>query len=100
MMRKNSTGESPLSLIASLNAEDRQSLLSKVFSNPRLKAAAVWGWVFRSRFEQRSPEDDDWIVWLLLAGRGFGKTRTGAEFIRADYENMREAAKLAGITPQ
>jgi tripartite-type tricarboxylate transporter receptor subunit TctC len=23
-----------------------------------------------------------------------------AEFIRADYENMREAAKLAGITPQ
>jgi hypothetical protein len=23
-----------------------------------------------------------------------------AEFIRSDYENMREAAKLAGITPQ
>ena len=23
-----------------------------------------------------------------------------AEFIRADYENMRQAARLAGITPQ
>jgi hypothetical protein len=23
-----------------------------------------------------------------------------ADFIRADYDNMREAAKLAGITPQ
>jgi hypothetical protein len=29
-----------------------------------------------------------------LTAKGF------AEFIRADFENMREAAKLAGITPQ
>jgi len=81
-----------------LNAEDRQSLLSKVFSNPRLKAAAAWGWVFRSRFEQRSPEEDDWIVWLLLAGRGFGKTRTGAEFIRAEVKAGR-AGRIALIGP-
>ena len=26
--------------------------------------------------------DGDWTTWLLLAGRGFGKTRTGAEAIR------------------
>lgn len=25
------------------------------------------------------PEDDPWLIWLILAGRGFGKTRTGAE---------------------
>ena len=81
-----------------MNAEDRQSLLSKVFSNPRLKAAAAWGWVFRSRFEQRSPEEDDWIVWLLLAGRGFGKTRTGAEFIRAEVKAGR-AGRIALIGP-
>lgn len=24
----------------------------------------------------------DWLVWLILAGRGWGKTRVGAEFIR------------------
>ncbi|QLG12478.1 DNA-packaging protein [Deinococcus sp. D7000] len=27
------------------------------------------------------PPDGDWLVWLILAGRGFGKTRTGAETI-------------------
>lgn len=34
-----------------------------------------------SRAEQRAPSDDDWDVWNLLAGRGFGKTRTGAEWV-------------------
>lgn len=29
------------------------------------------------------PPPGDWRVWLLLAGRGFGKTRAGAEWIRA-----------------
>lgn len=33
-----------------------------------------------SRSEQRPPPDDEWDNWLLLAGRGFGKTRTGAEW--------------------
>lgn len=28
-----------------------------------------------------------WLVWLVLAGRGFGKTRTGAEFIRDAIEH-------------
>ena len=27
------------------------------------------------------PPDGDWPVWLLMAGRGFGKTRAGAEWI-------------------
>lgn len=30
-----------------------------------------------SRIKQRTP-DGDWNVWLILAGRGWGKTRTGA----------------------
>ena len=25
---------------------------------------------------------DDWLIWLLLGGRGAGKTRTGAEWVR------------------
>ena len=28
------------------------------------------------------PPDWDWTFWLILAGRGFGKTRTGAETVR------------------
>ena len=29
------------------------------------------------------PPQGCWRVWLLMAGRGFGKTRTGAEWVRA-----------------
>lgn len=37
-------------------------------------------WKFWARHNQIAPEGD-WTFWLLLAGRGFGKTRTGAEWI-------------------
>jgi phage terminase large subunit-like protein len=32
------------------------------------------------------PPAGDWRVWLVMAGRGFGKTRAGAEWIRAVAE--------------
>jgi phage terminase large subunit-like protein len=28
------------------------------------------------------PPDGDWLVWLILAGRGAGKTRAGAQWVR------------------
>lgn len=40
------------------------------------------------------PSHEDWQIWLLLGGRGCGKTRTGAEWIRAqvaDYGRRRIA---------
>lgn len=39
-------------------------------------------WDFWARKDQLPPEGD-WRTWLLMAGRGFGKTRTGAEWVRA-----------------
>lgn len=39
-------------------------------------------WEFWARPEQLPPDDEDWDIWVLLAGRGFGKTRTGAEYIK------------------
>jgi predicted phage terminase large subunit-like protein len=39
-------------------------------------------WEFWGRPNQFAPEGD-WSTWLILAGRGFGKTRTGAEWVRA-----------------
>lgn len=30
---------------------------------------------------QLPPEGEGWRIWLMLAGRGFGKTRAGAEWI-------------------
>lgn len=37
-------------------------------------------WLMTARPEQIAPSGD-WDVWLILAGRGWGKTRTGAEEI-------------------
>lgn len=41
-----------------------------------------YDWHFWARPEQVLPDGDDWLTWLVLAGRGWGKTRTGAEAIR------------------
>jgi phage terminase large subunit-like protein len=38
-------------------------------------------WLKVARPNQLPPKGD-WIIWLLLAGRGFGKTRTGSETTR------------------
>jgi phage terminase large subunit-like protein len=38
-------------------------------------------WSFWARPDQEPPEGD-WINWLILAGRGAGKTRAGAEAVR------------------
>jgi phage terminase large subunit-like protein len=38
-------------------------------------------WALHARPEQIMPPGD-WTNWLILAGRGFGKTRTGAETVR------------------
>lgn len=37
------------------------------------------------------PPEGDWLGWLILAGRGFGKTRAGAEWVRARAEVDPEA---------
>ena len=37
-------------------------------------------WASTARQKQKAP-DGDWSIWLILAGRGWGKTRTGAEDI-------------------
>ena len=42
-------------------------------------------WPFRIMPGQ-APPPGDWRVWLLMAGRGFGKTRTGAEWVRGIAE--------------
>jgi phage terminase large subunit-like protein len=47
-------------------------------------------WQWQAHGGQREPEGD-WRVWLLMAGRGFGKTRTGAEWICQRARETREA---------
>lgn len=42
-------------------------------------------WDFWARDDQRPPTDD-WRTWFVMAGRGFGKTRMAAEWVRAQAE--------------
>ena len=40
---------------------------------------------FWARENQLAP-DGDWLVWLVCAGRGFGKSRIGAEWVREEVD--------------
>ena len=52
----------------------------------RLIEEYKYRWSLHAREKQKIPEGD-WVYWLIKAGRGFGKTRTGAETVRVwkDY---------------
>lgn len=65
---------------------------------PLEEAHTVLGdWRVWARPEQLAP-DGNWRVWLLLAGRGFGKTRSGAEWVRAQVESG-AAKRIALVAP-
>lgn len=44
-------------------------------------------WNFWARQEQLEPDGDWWDIWFINAGRGFGKTRAGVEWIRNQVKN-------------
>lgn len=60
-----------------------------------LAGAPRYDWRRSARPEQLAPTGD-WRTWLVLAGRGWGKTRTGAEWVRAQVEAGR-AHRLAVV---
>ncbi len=58
----------------------------------------AWAWDSHALEGQLEPEGD-WRVWLLMAGRGFGKTRTGAEWVLRRARAMPDARiALIGAT--
>jgi phage terminase large subunit-like protein len=81
--------------LASLSEALRNDLIAAL--NPAEARALLYGWPYWARANQLPP-DGDWRVWLLLAGRGFGKTRTGAELIRARAMAL-AARRLALVAP-
>lgn len=69
--------KSIMELIADLSPEEQAIALAGMDPETLLWDWSVWG-----RPEQQAPEGDDWNVWLVLAGRGFGKTRLASEWVR------------------
>ncbi len=63
--------------IADLPEAERAMVLAGMDADSLLWDWSVWG-----RPEQFCPEGEDWNIWLVLAGRGFGKTRLASEWVR------------------
>jgi phage terminase large subunit-like protein len=76
-------GKSIMEQLVGLPDQERFEILSGM--DPE---ALLWDWSVWGRPEQQAPEGD-WNVWLVLAGRGFGKTRLASEWVReqAKYTN-------------
>lgn len=70
---------SDIESLAELAEKESDRMLARV-GNTGAEALARH-WSLRARPEQLPPPGE-WTVWLVLAGRGFGKTRAGAEWVR------------------
>ena len=80
------TGINPRQLLA-MDEDLRLGVLAQLKRPERDELR--WHWAVWAR-QAQLPPPGDWRVWLVLAGRGFGKTRTGSEWVR----------KLARRNPQ
>lgn len=67
-------------MLSSLPESERRKILAGL-SEPQL-ADLSWDWSFWGRPDQLLPAGD-WFIWMILAGRGWGKTRTAVENIAA-----------------
>jgi phage terminase large subunit-like protein len=77
-------GKSIMEQLALLSEEEREEALRDVDPD-----SLIWDWTVWARPEQLAPPGIDWNIWLVMAGRGFGKTRLAAEWVReqAKYTN-------------
>lgn len=70
-------GKSIMEQLALLSEEERLEALAEIDPD-----SLIWDWSVWARPEQIAPPGTDWNIWLVMAGRGFGKTRLAAEWVR------------------
>jgi phage terminase large subunit-like protein len=63
-----------------LLAMPHDKMVACITSWSRAKLSKSEKWTFWQRDDQSEPQED-WRVWLVMAGRGYGKTRMGAEWV-------------------
>jgi phage terminase large subunit-like protein len=71
-------GQSFMEKISLLSPEEKTAVLADLDPD-----VLLWDWHSWARPEQQSPEGD-WNIWIYLAGRGAGKTRAAAEWVREE----------------
>lgn len=80
--------DDPLQFVEGLSPKELADL-------DKILSGAKWDWPFWARQNQLAPLGN-WMTWLVLAGRGFGKTRTGSEWVRDNVTSGR-AGRIALI---
>lgn len=76
--------DSRAAALLGLPPRERRKLLARMGEPQRHALRHYWQlWAHDGQL----PPDGDWLAWLILAGRGFGKTRAGAEWVRAIAES-------------
>src|SRR5687767_12720370 len=71
--------DATLRALLKLPSAERQKGLRKL--NAAERRELQWHWMLWARDGQLPPLGN-WRIWLICAGRGFGKTRAGAEWVR------------------
>ena len=74
-------------------SEEEQWRIINSMTSLDLVALDVWFELWAHK-NQLPPKGDAWRIWLMLAGRGFGKTRAGAEWIHG-LANARAKVRIA-----
>ncbi len=82
--------------VASLPEQTRQKWLESL--TPEEREHLDYDWRFWARDAQLMPEGDDWRTWLILSGRGWGKTRAGAGNV-LNYVIEHPGCRVAVVAP-
>ncbi len=73
-------------LLGALDEDEVGAFLDSLSPN----ALLALPWMFEVwALEHQRPPEGDWTTWIVLGGRGAGKTRAGAEWVRAQVEGAR-----------
>ncbi len=92
MTRRKARAFDPVEALLALNEEEQARLLRGLSGAERREFDARWtSW---AHARQLPPRGDDWRVWLIRAGRGFGKTRAGAEWV-SEFARQNPGARIA-----
>ncbi len=72
--------QNAIQYLATLHPDHIATILKHLPQQARINLAHRWPlWAHPGQW----PDQNDWRVWMILAGRGFGKTRAGAEWVSA-----------------
>ena len=85
--------------IAAMSPAQRSALDADIATWPPEEIEALaHDWRELLARDDQLPPSGEWTTWLLLAGRGFGKTRTAAEWVRMQVED-KAASRIALVGP-